>query len=405
MLVCAFSLLLVSIFGQAAKEAGKKADNVVLLFQWKDGLRLTTADGRFEVQIGGRIHNDWTVMEAAEPLTSQFGEMTDGTEFRRARVSLSGVTYENVEFKAQFDFATGDAAFRDVYVGLRKLKGIGNIRFGQFKEPFGLEEQTSSNFITFMERSLANAFVPSRHTGIMIHDRELGERISWAAGVFKDTNDFGIAMGDENWAVTGRVTAVSWFADEGRRLLHLGVAYSRRNIASSFRFRERPEAHLAPRFVDTGVFPAEALNLIGTEAALVYGPTSIQAEYIRADTELPNGVGRTGPTLGGFYVLGSVFLTGENRSYRPSDAAFSRVRPRSTFPSREDGTGAWEVGVRYSKVDLNDGPVTGGVLKDLTAGLNWYLNANSRIMWNYVRAALEGRGAADILQMRFQVDF
>ncbi|RPJ81091.1 MAG: porin, partial [Acidobacteria bacterium] len=58
-----------------------------------------------------------------------------------------------------------------------------------------------------------------------------------------------------------------------------------------------------------------------------------------------------------------------------------------------------------SKIDLEDAPIQGGELKDWTAGLNWYLNPNTRIMWNYVRADLENRGTADIFQMRFQIDF
>ncbi len=400
-LVCIVSMLVASALAQSDEGAEKKEDSSFKV-QWKDGLRLETSDKSFEVQIGGRIHNDWAFMEGAEALDEQFGEFEDGTEFRRARLSISGLMYEKVEFKTQLDFATGSAAFRDVYLGLRKLPAVGNIRFGQFKEPLGLEEQASSNFLTFMERSLANALVPSRHTGIMIHDRELGERVSWALGVFKDTNDVGLATGDENYAITGRVTGLPWFEEEGRRLLHLGLAYSRRNTASEFRFRERPETHLAPRLVDTGIFPAEALNLVGTETAVVFGPASLQAEYVRSDSDAGTPLD---PSFDGFYVYGSFFITGEHRSYRPSEAAFTRIHPRESFLSKSGGPGAWEVAVRYSKLDLDDAPIQGGELKDWTAGLNWYLNPNSRIMWNYVRADLENRGTADIFQMRFQVDF
>ncbi|RPJ62494.1 MAG: porin [Acidobacteria bacterium] len=400
-LVCMVSMLVASALAQPNASV-EKTEDTSFKAQWKDGLRLETSDKSFEVQIGGRIHNDWAFGEGGDSLDAQFGEFEDGTEFRRARLSFSGRMYEKVEFKTLLDFATGNAAFRDVYLGLRKLAAVGNIRFGQFKEPLGLEEQASSNFITFMERSLANAFVPSRHTGIMIHDRELAERVSWALGVFKDTNDVGLATGDENYAVTGRVTGLPWFEEDGRRLVHLGVAYSRRNTASVFRFRERPETHLAPRLVDTGVFPAEALNLVATETAVVFGPASMQAEYVRADSDARTGLDSS---FDGFYVYGSFFLTGEHRSYRTSEAAFTRIRPRKSFLSKEGGPGAWEVAVRYSRIDLDDAPIQGGELKDWTAGLNWYLNPNTRIMWNYVRADLENRGTADIFQMRFQVDF
>jgi len=402
MLVIVCSLLPAVGLGQAASGEEKK-DDTSLRAYWKDGLRLETADKAFQVQIGGRIHNDWAFMEGDDAISARVGDMEDGTEFRRARLSLGGLMYEKVEFKIQLDFATGEAAFRDVYLGLQQLPGVGNIRLGQYKEPFGLEELSSANYITFVERSLANAFVPSRHTGFMLHNRELKERVSWAVGVFKDTNEFGAAVGDEDYAVTGRFTALPWFENEGTRLLHLGFAFSRRNLDSTVQFAERPETHLAPRFVDTGEFPAEALNLIGTEAAVIYGPASVQGEYIIADTY--QGPGLPEPSFKGFYLQGSFFLTGESRGYRQSEAAFYRVHPRKSFLSKAGGAGAWEVALRFSKIDLTNEGIAGGELRDWTAGLNWYLNPNSRIMWNYVRADLQNTGTANVFQMRFQVDF
>jgi phosphate-selective porin OprO/OprP len=65
---------------------------------------------------------------------------------------------------------------------------------------------------------------------------------------------------------------------------------------------------------------------------------------------------------------------------------------------------------RYSTVDLNDADVEGGEQYDITGGLNWYLNPNTRIMLNYVYADLEGRANVkdddiNVFQARFQVDF
>jgi len=160
---------------------------------WKEGLTFTTQDGNFKLKAGGRIQNDWLWISEDSDLKADVGEQEDGTEFRRARLYLSGLIYGNVEFKAQYDFAGGDADFKDVYIGLLDLP-IGNIRVGHFKEPFSLEELTSSNHITFLERALPNALAPSRNAGVMLYGTALAAsnpRMTWALGVFRDTPDDG----------------------------------------------------------------------------------------------------------------------------------------------------------------------------------------------------------------------
>src|SRR5262249_32415273 len=48
------------------------------------------------------------------------------------------------------------------------------------------------------------------------------------------------------------------------------------------------------------------------------------------------------------------------------------------------GWGAWEVAARYSYLNLNDGPVRGGVMGGTTLGLNWYLNSNLKVQFEYL---------------------
>ena len=114
------------------------------------------------------------------------------------------------------------------------------------------------------------------------------------------------------------------------------------------------------------------------------------------------------PTFQSFYVQGSFFPTGEYRPYKASSGAFDRVKPNSSLA--DGGTGAIELAARYSWMDLNDNvghsvSTQGGEMKSTTLGVNWYVNNNARVMWNYVHSTVENLGAADGLQMRVKIDF
>ena len=47
------------------------------------------------------------------------------------------------------------------------------------------------------------------------------------------------------------------------------------------------------------------------------------------------------------------------------------------------GRGLFEIGVRYSALDLEDGAVRGGESSRLTGVFNWYLTARSLLAFNY----------------------
>ena len=369
---------------------------------WKEGLRLDSFDGSVKLKIGGRIQHDTAYFIEGDRIERRIGaQFDDNSEFRRTRLYLSGVIYDNIEFKTEFDFAGGDADFKDVYVGFKNVPHVGNVRIGQFKEPFSLEELTSSNDITFLERSLVNTLVPRRNTGIMFHDTMLDKRMTWAAGIFRQTDSFGDGLGGRDYNVTARLTGLPLYEDDGRKLIHLGVAYTHQNYeGDTYRLRARPESHLAPRVVDTGVFSAEYGDIIIAEAAIVDGPLSLQAEYVHALIESRSRF-IDDPNFWAASVQASYFLTGEHRPYKTSSGAFDRVRPLCNF-TWGSGGGAWELAARYSYLTLNDHNIHGGRLVDLTLGVNWYLNPNLRIMWNYVWADASHRFRDGVESNAFQ---
>ena len=405
------------------------------------------ADEKPTVVVGGRVFLDTVFFGQSQAskdnlalLTTQNGDGQDSAFFRAAWIAIEGDMFQIMSYKAEFDLAarsdltpaaTNDqgfveqVGFKDVYMQIRDLPLLGTLRVGHFKEPFSLEQQISSKFTTFMERSLPDALVPQYNMGVMAMDWNEAETATWAYGVFRDDpNENPPYESDDNggWAWTMRGTWLPWYdeATQGRGLLHLGMGYRYlNNDTTAVRFRSRPETGVGPRIVDTGALAdASDLNELAPELAFVYGPFSVQSEYIVAYV---NRTAAPDATFNGMYVYASYFLTGENRYYQRQAGRFDRVRPYENFFRVRDcdgcvqtGKGAWELAYRYSNLDLNDAGagVLGGYGSDHTLGVNWYLNPYSRLMFNYVhsntdfvRFGLPRDAALDVYEMRAQFDF
>ena len=152
------------------------------------------------------------------------------------------------------------------------------------------------------------------------------------------------------------------------------------------------------RLVDTGNIQASAATVIGTEFLWIRGPFSVQAEYAftAANAAVVGGKSVGDQWFNGGYIQLSYFLTGENRAY---DKRFGRlnsnylVGPYTPFWVVRDetrhlnwGLGAWELAARYSHLNLNSAGnvIQGGEMDGVTLGLNWYLNPNLKIQFQYV---------------------
>jgi phosphate-selective porin OprO/OprP len=342
----------------------------------------------------------------------------NGLTSRVARLIVEGTGADIMSYKVEFEFAR--LYVEDLWLGISGLPHLGNIRIGHMKEPFSLEQIPTPKYNTFMERSLAEFIhTPPRRLGIMAFDTAAGERVTWAAGLFSDAPGTNFVQDDDfGGAFTSRVTWLPWYdeATQGRGLLHTGIAYSHREcFRSTVRFRARPESFLASYAIDTGNIPADRVDLLGTELALVYGPFSAQSEYILG---MIDPIGAPEASIQGAYVLVSYFLTGESRNYLKSEAIFGRVKPFENFlrvrtedGSVRSGKGAWELTYRYSYLDAWDGgKLSAGRIGNHGVGVNWYLNPFTRVMAEYVystinRPGRESDGHLHIFQVRTQIEF
>jgi phosphate-selective porin OprO/OprP len=384
--------------------------------------------GVFQVDTGW-VHQTQTSRETV-------GDIQDGSSFRRARLSANGKVVDNMSYFVQMDFGFfGRPTFTDVWMELNAVPLLGNVRVGQWKQPFGLEVATSFRYTMFAERSLLfQSFAPFRHIALGFYDWAEDESATWAGSVYRSGNDqFGGSVGDNgNWAFTGRATWLPYANAEGDDYLNLGLGYNYVAYKDrTARFRTIPEYFIGesvpasigssgqgvpgsvngtPFFVDTGGFAANHQNLLGTELLWVSGPLTVMSEANY------NFVAQTnGPAVGfpGVVAQAGYFLTGEHRPFNKKLAQIDRIQVREKVGYDAQtgcwGWGAWEVAARYSYLNLNDANIAGGRLQDGTLGVNWYLNNFAKVQFNYIRAFLDnpskGSSTTDIFGVRGQLDF
>lgn len=384
-------------------------------------LTFKSTDGDFSFNVGGRLQADAAFYDENR---DAFG---DGTHIRRLFLDVRGTVGENWNYRYQYDFArqggsdSGSRGIRDAWI---QYTGLGPhlITVGNFKAPLGLEHLQSGLGTTFIERGVTDLFSPDRRLGVGYSTS--GSNWSTAWGVFGERAE-GTASGadgDEGWDVNGRFTFAP--VNDGTNIVHLGIAGRFHKPEDSFtelRFSSRPEVNVnAARVVDTGtVQGVDEFYSLGLEAGAVFGPFSVQGEYIgtrlsRSGSHPITGNRYDNADLNAWYVYASYTLTGEPRTYRVNTGVFDR--PRVASPVGKGGIGAWEVALRYSSADLTDADVLGGELENLTFGLNWYALDNLRFSANYIHVldvkqtagapayALDGLDL-DALVLRAQIDF
>ena len=394
-------------------------------FSWREGVHLGYHYGdTVKLELGGRLLVDGGYIAADQALRDAYQSSYPPLQgwndvLRSARVKLVGTFYQTIEAKVEVEFAQ-TREFKDVWIASKKrIPVLGYVKAGNMKEPFSLERLTGTEDITFMQRSLpTTAFAPGYNLGFKFNNTVLDERITWSVGGFYNTGDLNNVYrgGDpqDKWStangysLAARMTGLPWYEKGGNGLLHLGFSYNFRarsadKEGAEEKFSTRPESRLTKdKFVDTGNIPTTRSNLIEGELAWVLGPFSLQGEYFRA---FVNAQGN--PDFWGYYVYGSFFLTGEHREYDTTSGVFTGIKPKRNV--LQGGWGAWELAARYSSIHLNSHGVNGGKENNFTAGLNWYLSSNLRLVFNYVRVNATNpnvdNGRANIYQSRFQISF
>ena len=379
-----------------AKAAVKDATKGLPKITTKGKLQFEDKKNGNKFRFGGRLMADTTFALGDGDLESEGGSPV--TEFRRARLYASGVFQKFWKFKFQYDFAgqSGTSAptsgIRDAYIAYTGFKPV-TVTVGHQKTPLSLEELTSSKYITFIERSqLVNGIVTDTGGGRQYAISAKGyfsDMFTLAGAVYAGSANEDSAE-DRN-GFTGRATFSP--IHEKTQAIHLGLGFdvTRAMNGGGIDIDGEPEIHPGNDIAETDSDDHGESTTFVAEAAGVWGPWSLQAEYATVDVE--DSPTERDVTADAWYIYGSYYLTGESRRYNWKGGSFKQTKVKN--PLHKGGYGAWEVAARYTSGEFENADATDADEADiLTLGLNWYPSNNVRFSANYV-AILDTSDGAD----------
>jgi phosphate-selective porin OprO/OprP len=418
-----------------------------------DGLNCIAITSRLHFDVGGYWYHPNSALTTPQNLDN-------GANARRARIGVLGTFLGDWNYALIFDFGgTSDGlppvsgapitGIENAFLSYTGFKPFA-IEGGYMDIPYTLDEATSSNDIMFMERSSAlviavNIAAGDNRSGFGVRGNDdrfwggvyvTGPTAGTTHVFTPSANNAGVVppvLGTPGFSeqIGAAARAAYQLVQDPKYSLHIGgdaeflITPPGTNALT---LSDRPELRIDPTSIlSTGAIVNIAhAQVYSGEVAAGYGPLFFQGEYFWYNVE--RLLGLPSVHFNGWYAEGSWTITGESRQYNPSAAAYAGIIPNNPFSLSAGGWGAWEIGARYSHVDLNDlftpgiptavtNGVAGGAQNVYTVGLNWYANRNVRFMFNYLHGTVDKfSGAAatagadigahfDALAMRTQVAF
>ena len=353
--------------------------------------------------------------------------LAGGVILRRGRFAIKSQLWNHWYGEVDLDFADEAAAVKDAYISYRGLfGGNGRVRVGNFRQPNGLEEVTTSRNLMFMERSLGtDPFVVGRRMGVEV--TRWADKYRASVALFGADVDEYVKEANEQINFAARFNWAPIRTDESTLLLGASVTSQKPTFVgepnedgersvSSVKFNTRPESNVSDtKFSYAKIKDVEKYSNFGGELAYVNKRFMFQSEYMTVNIDRYED--QESISYNGGYAFVSFFLTDDMHDYDYKDAEFARVVPRAT-------SGAWELALRYSTLDLNDlselrddnDSEEHGSTTSITFGVNYYPNPNVKLMLNYgivdndeFATGKDGQFVGDYdfnyLQMRFQTAF
>jgi phosphate-selective porin OprO/OprP len=361
-----------------------------------------SAFAQVEAKVTGRVQFDARNIsnDYNSSIDRDSASVGDNFEVRRARIGVSGTINKDISYEVVGNGVGSSTNWIDTAYGNYGFNKKAQVRVGRFKQPFSLEEQTSSNNIDFMERSYGNQMVPGKRLGAMLHGEPM-KGLTYAASVYQEgfselTNESSIGS-----KAAARFTLnLAELQDIKDTVLHVGAGYTggdsqvvptnsgntsssidetTRATIVSLRSENRGQSNVYRAQIGgdtlrtTGITYNQTANnaitinqkLRGIELAGARGPFKFQMETFNSKYNASGtvqdldsiGAGTAhsmGVQVKAEYMEFMYNITGESWADAYKGGAFGGIKPKSVFMKDYggvvgNGTGAWQVGFRASK--------------------------------------------------------
>lgn len=353
-----FLYLLISISLSTQVFAGDATtEGEDLIINTQSGLELRTTDKQFSFELGGKIQWDATLFDGLQAASQAMPfEETLNTFIRRGELSIDGVAYKDWGYGIRLAYDDGEGVDNTTEIDRSFINYTGfnwaDITVGKFGADYGLENTTSSSWITAMERPFMYDFLngaedPKFGIKLMHTGKNYGLMAQLGHYNNYESSDEG---NHENFAYTLRANWAPYIKDNN--LIHVGINYHDANPDNS---SARARSRLGIRsdnddrltFADIDNTHSDTEWIL--EAATQFEGLRFQAEYFQRDFSGEDDSGQDSSVkLNGYYGQLSYLLNGA-RKYKKSSGKWGK-------PSQ---TGAVELFARYesSTIDADENAI------------------------------------------------
>ena len=404
---------------------------------WKGAPQFADADAGWSFKVRGRLMLDAAYAGKPDNFVTN-RNLGFNTRIRRFRIGVEGGLPGGFGYKGEVDYANGAVGFGDVLLSYAPANKPFSFSLGNQESLDGMEQQTSSRWPSFIERSQMNdAFGNTRRLGLVFGLKSKDNLMRFDTGLFAAHSIDG-SFDNDGWIAAARATYTPYV---GPGFVHLGVNFQHREFQSNdgalasnsvgapstnqlARYRARPFLQTTDvRFVDTNNFAAKSDNIFGAELYGVFKSLHVggEAQYVKVDsysagdqtTGLDNFLAAntavtptSNPSF--FSVFGEVgyFLTGETRGYK--NGLWDRTKVLHPFD--KGGWGALQLIGRVDYLDLTSKALQNGLTNNFTTGLTsgtanlarggkqtgyllgltWIPTDYVRFLVNYIHAEVQG---------------